>query len=723
MRILLGVVPQSDVASHPLLAIPALSAYLARSGYESVERRDFAVDVDEWFTRRETVDWAYERVLATRDRLKRSAGFEEERAEWYTRLELTAATYPAIVQALERARDIWFHEPKLEHIQENVRWANKVILLAYRLIGAAHHPTKVEPKTLGMKYDVHVSQDILDATEDAETNPYIEAYRHAVLPQIAANEFDLIGMSGMFFDQIIPAFTLARLLREHSPRSHIVLGGGAVSMLFKGTRPINPDLFRTIDSILLLEGEEPLLQLVRALERDAGTPGPSPRAAGSNLLGAPPADRLEGVASRIYLGRDGTVHRNPIAESNLRDLPTPDFGILRPKPHYQPATRLPFEVSRGCYFKRCTFCNCYKSLRDDYDVMSADVALDHVEELVRRHGVRHFMFTDDVVAPSFLKAFARRVLERGVAITWENNARFEKMFDFELCSLLYLAGCRYLKFGLESGNQRVLDFMDKGTTLQTIEQVLDACHRSGIRVHTYVMMGIPTETLEEMEETIEFLKRNWERIDSFYLAHFQLQDHTPMMGNPAAFHMTNIRPPARQDLPLEFEYDAAGMSRVESRQFVVTASTELQRWYYEDRGFRPASRPTLPRRDPTITNEVVPTFCPSIRMTTLRRDLVQRPVAGSGTSNGSEVRALFNAERHIMKGVNEVGAFVFELCDGVKTLGDIVEMTAEHFEVSASDIADDVYDFYEELLGMGHMFEGPYLKKSTVGEHFVLSGA
>lgn len=104
-----------------------------------------------------------------------------------------------------------------------------------------------------------------------------------------------------------------------------------------------------------------------------------------------------------------------------------------------------------------------------------------------------------------MKMFSERILQEGLNFSWRCFARLEGAFTKDLFELAKKAGCGDIWFGLESGNQRVLDFIKKGINIETAKRVIVDCHNAGINANLQMMMGLPSETMQEALDTIKFL--------------------------------------------------------------------------------------------------------------------------------------------------------------------------------------------------------------------------
>ena len=112
-------------------------------------------------------------------------------------------------------------------------------------------------------------------------------------------------------------------------------------------------------------------------------------------------------------------------------------------------------------------------------------------------------------------------------------------------------------WGIESGNDRVLSLMKKGTNVKDVEIVLKRSHDAGIKNVTYIMFGFPTETKEEFLDTIQFLKRNDENIDLVSTSVFGLQKDTPVYKDPASFGIKKIIEEERTILEPKITYEVS----------------------------------------------------------------------------------------------------------------------------------------------------------------------
>ncbi len=283
------------------------------------------------------------------------------------------------------------------------------------------------------------------------------------------------------------AFEKARLGRSKGARV-VVNGSDATDRLEEYLRA-------DIDVALLGEGEQSLAELVEAF-----------------ALGGSTAE-LGSVAGLAYVGGDGeivkTAPRGLIQD--LDGLPFPAWDLIDAE-RYRSAWRKRHDIfsinmvtTRGCPYH----CNwCAKPIYGQrYGVRSpANVA----EELAWvKHNLEpdHIWFADDIfgLEPGWVEAFAREVESRGVVTSFKIQARVD-LIDETVATALARAGCESVWLGAESGSQKILDAMDKGTRVEQIHDAARLLRSHGIRVCFFLQFGYPGEEWEDIEKTLSMVR-------------------------------------------------------------------------------------------------------------------------------------------------------------------------------------------------------------------------
>jgi radical SAM superfamily enzyme YgiQ (UPF0313 family) len=246
---------------------------------------------------------------------------------------------------------------------------------------------------------------------------------------------------------------------------------------------------------------------------------------------------LATVHGILFRREDGRLHRTmPRAFiKDLDKLPFPAWDLIdSPESTYAPSAlrshRFPstsIVTSRGC-MGACTFCDNQvfgRTVRS----FSPDYILRMMEYLVEHWGVRDITIYDDnfVTRRDVLQGVCDGIASRDWDLSWSCNARVDVVTEKSL-RWMAEAGCWQISFGIESGNQEILNQEIKGVTLEQIRQTITFCNEIGIQTKGFFMIGHPGETKESVQETIDFAL-------SMPLDSFQMSFVTPFPGT-AMYH-------------------------------------------------------------------------------------------------------------------------------------------------------------------------------------------
>ncbi len=251
------------------------------------------------------------------------------------------------------------------------------------------------------------------------------------------------------------------------------------------------DAGESLDAVVTGEGEFTVLEAVERIQ------------AGRNL---------EGVLGTIWR-ENGRIIKNPARPliENLDELPFPARELLGDPDRYlpTPATyrRKPVTVlmtSRGCT-RHCIYCfQLDKDRKTGIRYRSLENVMREIEHCLAL-GYREIKFLDDTLAADYGRAmqFTEEIKKRKLDFTWFVSACVNQV-DRPLLQAFKDAGCWAILLGAESGVQKNLNAIKKGSTLDQIRKAVKAAQEVGLRVHTPFMFGIPGETYEEGLETIRF---------------------------------------------------------------------------------------------------------------------------------------------------------------------------------------------------------------------------
>jgi radical SAM superfamily enzyme YgiQ (UPF0313 family) len=226
-------------------------------------------------------------------------------------------------------------------------------------------------------------------------------------------------------------------------------------------------------------------------------------------------DRSEPLEPGIYYRKDGKIcNTGPFElKHDLDSLPFIDRGLTQSYRYGEKwKRRTPFfytMTGRDCPWAKCSFCS-WTTIFPKFRRMSVERALDEIGYLIENHNSQE-IFDDSGTFPggTWLANFCEGMISRGYhkKILFSCNMRFEYLQDPELPKLMKKAGWRKIKAGLESANQKTLDRIQKGTS---VEQIVTGCRnaaKAGIDVHLTVMVGFPWETRSDAQRTLDLAKQ------------------------------------------------------------------------------------------------------------------------------------------------------------------------------------------------------------------------
>jgi len=182
----------------------------------------------------------------------------------------------------------------------------------------------------------------------------------------------------------------------------------------------------------------------------------------------------------------------------------PESYLYFVPPHTPTAAIL---TSRGCPYN-CIFChNTWKNM--PYRFHSIERVITEIESLKEEYGIRALFFIEDnlFVKKKRVLGICKMITENIIELMWGANARVDNI-DLAILQVAKKAGCKQITFGFESGSQRILDVLNKKTTIEQNKTAIELCNTAGIIPQGTVIIGNPTETLDDIKETKNFILDN-----------------------------------------------------------------------------------------------------------------------------------------------------------------------------------------------------------------------
>jgi anaerobic magnesium-protoporphyrin IX monomethyl ester cyclase len=294
---------------------------------------------------------------------------------------------------------------------------------------------------------------------------------------------DVVGLTMMSVD-FNPATKVAEIVKETDPGIVTVVGGPHPTLVLEEVAA-NPHF----DYIVTHEGEITFPRLLQAIAENRPPQERVLHGERPDLDGIPFVDR------DLFLGE---WHRFGYA------VPSPEVPFVEELP----APFLTIIAGRGCVYN-CNFCQpAEREIFGRFRQRSVSSVIAELKELQDRFHFASFMFHDDCLTNNrlWIEEFCQAYRDEGFRQPFFCQSRADIIVRHEgMVERMVGAGLRGYFIGLESGSDRVLGFLRKGTTREINLRAAEVCKRYGIKIWANYMLGLPTETQEEVKETISML--------------------------------------------------------------------------------------------------------------------------------------------------------------------------------------------------------------------------
>lgn len=360
------------------------------------------------------------------------------------------------------------------------------------LLSLRFFPTILKPEGIFTQESPYSSEDIASVLTVPSVNPFLQFAREVVAPLVDVEQFQTIGLSVTHESELIPALTIAKEIKKLLPERRIIFGGMQVSLMAPGLARVS-DLLCPVDYLVCSPvGEEPFEQLLQCRT----------------------TTDVERVPA-LYFHKDGRfICSNVTNTVDMNQVGRPQY----PKRYRRCYNSYAIITSLHCYWRKCTFCTYTHSaqmrqmIKVTRPLRDLNLVVEDIREALSVSGEgtpnSFFYIEDSSMPPGRLLNLLYRVREAGLYIQVSAFMRFEpELLNQSEVDLNYLRdlGLRRVFMGLESGCQRVNDLMGKGVNVNMARQIVRKLHDNGIKVSLGTIIGFPTETRIEAEETLDFI--------------------------------------------------------------------------------------------------------------------------------------------------------------------------------------------------------------------------
>jgi anaerobic magnesium-protoporphyrin IX monomethyl ester cyclase len=338
----------------------------------------------------------------------------------------------------------------------------------------------------------------------------------------------------------------ARAIKEALPSCKIVVGGWHASYMPE-TLLANPE----IDYVVMGEGERAMTQLTTCI-------------VGGN---EPACVTIPGVAC-VRQGKN--VLNQPKFIETLDELPYPATHLLQLELYDRNIEFLkakPADVmstSRGCVFN-CGFCETRKLWGNMCRSFSPKRVISQIQDLQTRYGTKGIYFTNDnfTLRKKETLELCNMMVENKMDLEWVCSTRVD-IVNQELLAAMSRAGCKAIWFGVESGSQRILQRIGRNVTLKQVEDAFELCRKNQIQVACSFMLGLPDETLADMEQSLKFAKKlnpDWCQFNIF-IAYPDSSLYQEMLQSKKYIQLDEFLLGAKTE-----EYDFEALNQIQKRFF------------------------------------------------------------------------------------------------------------------------------------------------------------
>ena len=310
------------------------------------------------------------------------------------------------------------------------------------------------------------SDDLLAAAENPQTNPFYPYFQNRLNNALNKNP-EFIGFSINYLSQALCAFAMIGFIKQLHPSQKIILGGSLITSWMK--LGVNKNVFGGLaDEMVDGAGEKKLLEIFKV---------------------------------------EGGSNNSP-----------PAYGDFQWEQYLSPGRVLPYSSARGCYWHQCAFCP-EKAEGNAYLPFDISRVTNDLRILTKQSNPALIHILDSSISPSILTALS----QNPPGAPWYGFTRVtQHLTDENFCLAMKRSGCVMLKLGLESGDEIVLDKLNKGIDLVVASAALKTLKKSGIATYCYFLFGTPPENEESALKTMDFAASHHDCIDFLNLAIFNL---------------------------------------------------------------------------------------------------------------------------------------------------------------------------------------------------------
>ena len=390
--------------------------------------------------------------------------------------------------------------------------------------------------------------------KNKKLNPFYDYYLEQIESGVF-NDYEYIMLSQAYDIQNLGVWTLAYLLKNHT-NVKVVLGGNYPSRLsetFKNNLQIFNDYF---DYILTGLGQESIIEFAEFAHNELS---------------------VNEVSGLIYLDNNTiccnepkTYLSNPL-KRNLISFEGIDFDD-----YLTPEIVVPFQVTNGCPWQKCTFC-VFHDGKTKFQIVPPKQIANEFKELNEKYGITKFEFADESLSPKYYYEFAKEILNLKLDISYYGFARFDDGFTSEILETMFKSGFRMFEWGYETPTKRVMEIYNKGINIDSRHDIMKRANNASIWNYCLTIADLPFETKDEILYDYDVYLNNIDLFNSRLISAFHLYKNAPIYNNAEHYNMINVRD--NGDLSIQCTYERGVEKNLLSDKDIQNKRNELYSIY------------------------------------------------------------------------------------------------------------------------------------------------
>lgn len=548
------VFPPAWVAVEPHLALPSLNAQLKDGGFFSnvldlnIEFMNHIFSSSYVRTCFYKAKEQYYDLLSYKEKfIGKSDTYENKKLNMKYKkyvhffLNNTEEKVKKIISAVDWAVDTYKNPNKFYNYKNIVR-ARYILDLAANIISLPFFPLKINMFSSSISTEIMPLNyiDIKNVVFDDSVNIFRSFFKEKV-EKIIDGKYSFIGISINSESQLIAGLTLANLLKENTT-AHVCLGGSFFTRARENIEKY-PEIFELfVDSFLLGEGEKSIVELAKYIN------------------GEIPISNIQGL---MYKKGNNIKYNENVVPCILSQIKIPDFTDYDFSKYFSPEIVIPIQTQRGCYWRKCTFCDL--SYGKTYTVKKIEDLINEIKFYKDKYGISHFDIIDESIFPVYLEELCEEIINKNLNIKFYVSLRLEKEFDYKFFKKAYKAGLRYIKWGVETGNERIHNLINKGVSFEKRLDILRLANKAGIMNCAFTFCGFPSEIFDEAMDTYNLVFQNSEYIQDVSMSQFSLAKYSILSKNPQKYGVNILE--KQQDFNSSLKYSVnIGMTDLEKKR-------------------------------------------------------------------------------------------------------------------------------------------------------------